>query len=85
MPFDAVATPDRLRHVEKPLPAEWFEAAATGDADRCARRVVDQFGAGADGVILHGVTPAEAEPVVEAYRKVRPARAAVLPRNPGRG
>ncbi|MEV5831255.1 TIGR03857 family LLM class F420-dependent oxidoreductase [Spirillospora sp. NPDC052242] len=82
--FDAVATPDQLRRVAELLPADWFGAAATGDADACARRVADQFDAGADGVILHGVTPAEVEPVVAAYRKVRPARVAGLPRNPGR-
>jgi hypothetical protein len=36
-------------------------------------------------VILHGVTPAEAAPVVEAYRTIRPAdRFAGMPANPGR-
>ena len=39
----------------------------------CAARVVDQLDAGADGVILHGSAPAELEPVVDAYRQVRPA------------
>ncbi|XVQ08285.1 hypothetical protein ACQP1W_37855 [Spirillospora sp. CA-255316] len=53
------------------------------------RDLLGQFGAGADGVILHGVTPAEAEPVVTAYREVRQdgaaaaAGSAIL--NPGRG
>ncbi|MFC5751874.1 TIGR03857 family LLM class F420-dependent oxidoreductase [Actinomadura rugatobispora] len=84
--FDAVATPEQLEHLAGLLPDHWLAASATGSPDRCARRVLDQFGAGADGVILHGVTPAEVEPVVAAYREVRPAgpaaKSAVL--NPGR-
>ena len=35
-------------------------------------RVLDQLAAGADGVILHGSSPAELEPVVQAYAQVRP-------------
>ena len=47
--------------------------------------MLDQFDLGADGVILHGATPAELAPVVEAYRTIRPAgRFAALPANPGR-
>jgi hypothetical protein len=34
-------------------------------------------------VILHGATPAELAPIVEAYRAVRPAGRAELPANPG--
>jgi probable F420-dependent oxidoreductase len=71
--FDAIATTDQLERLARLLPDEWLAAAATGDPERCAGRIVDQFDAGADGVILHGVTPAEVAPVVEAYRKVRPA------------
>jgi 5,10-methylenetetrahydromethanopterin reductase len=58
-------------------------AAAVGSPATCARRVLDQFAAGADSVILHGATPAELAPVVEAYRAVRPAERAELPANPG--
>jgi hypothetical protein len=32
----------------------------------------DQLDAGADGVILHDSSPAELQPVVDAYRRVRP-------------
>ena len=35
-------------------------------------------------MILHGATPTELAPVVEAYRDIRPAAAAGLPVNPGR-
>jgi hypothetical protein len=71
--------------VARLLPDEWLAAAATGSAAACAARVRDQFDAGADGVILHGATPAELAPVVDAWRAVRPAeRFAGLPMNPGK-
>ena len=54
------------------IPEEWLPA-AVGSASECARRTLDQFAAGADGVILHGSSPAELEPVVDAYRTVRPS------------
>ncbi|MEU5879943.1 TIGR03857 family LLM class F420-dependent oxidoreductase [Spirillospora sp. NPDC047279] len=83
--FDALATPDELRRLAALLPDEWTGAAAVGSPDRCARRVLDQFEAGADSVILHGATPAELAPVIDAYRGVRLAeRFKGLPRNPGR-
>ena len=82
--LDAVATPDELRHIATLLPAEWLAASATGTPAQCARRVLDQFDAGADSVILHGATPDELAPVVEAYRAVRPIdRFPSLPANPG--
>jgi 5,10-methylenetetrahydromethanopterin reductase len=82
--IDAKATLDQLEHISGLIPAEWLPA-AVGSADECAARVLDQFAAGADGVILHGSGPSELEPVVAAYRAVRPTgrfegRAA----NPGR-
>ncbi len=70
--FDAIATTEQLERVTELLPAEWLAASATGSPERCAARVLDQFEAGADGVILHGATPAELEPVLTAYRTVRP-------------
>ncbi|GAB2861914.1 TIGR03857 family LLM class F420-dependent oxidoreductase [Actinocorallia aurea] len=70
--FDATATTDQLEHLGTLIPAEWLAASATGSAEQCAAKVLDQFAHGADGVILHGATPAELEPVVEAYRKMRP-------------
>lgn len=83
--FDAIGTVDQLAHVAALIPDEWLAASATGTAEACARRVLDQFAAGADGVILHGVTPSEAEPVVAAYRDVRPEGPARTARhNPGR-
>jgi probable F420-dependent oxidoreductase len=71
--IDALATTDQLEHITTLLPDHWLAAAATGSADTCARRIVDQFDAGADGVICHGATPTELAPIVGAYRAIRPA------------
>ena len=85
--FDAVGTVEELTHLrDEVLPAEWLAASATGSAEQCARRIQDQLDAGADSVILHGATPTELAPVLEAWRGVRPAATlADLPANPGWG
>jgi probable F420-dependent oxidoreductase len=70
--IDALATVEQLEHISLLIPDEWLPA-AVGSAEQCAARVIDQIDAGADGVILHGSTPSELEPVVDAYRLVRPA------------
>jgi probable F420-dependent oxidoreductase len=83
--LDAKADTAVLEHVATLLPDEWLEPAATGDAARCAARVLRQFDLGVDGVIMHGATPAELAPVVDAYRTMRPAgRFDGWPANPGR-
>jgi 5,10-methylenetetrahydromethanopterin reductase len=83
--FDAVADRGQLEHLATLIPVEWLAASATGSPEQCAARVVDQFDAGADGVILHGATPSELEPVVAAYRDLRPkGRFDLWPANPGR-
>ena len=47
--------------------------------------MLGQFDLGADGVIMHGATPAELEPIVAAYRAIRPAgRFDGASANPGR-
>jgi 5,10-methylenetetrahydromethanopterin reductase len=82
--FDAKGTTEDLEKVAELLPEEWLAAAATGSAQECAATVLGQFDLGADGVILHGATPAELEPVVAAYRGRRPGgRFDGLPANPG--
>ena len=81
--IDAVATPDQLRQIGELLPDEWLAASATGTPEQCAQRVLDQYAAGADAVIMHGATPTELAPVVEAYRAVRPADKVNSPANPG--
>jgi 5,10-methylenetetrahydromethanopterin reductase len=83
--FDAIGTVEQLSHLrDEVIPAHWLEASATGSATTCATRIGDQFAAGADSVILHGATPSELVPVVEAWSHVRdPARFEGLPVNPG--
>lgn len=71
--FDQVASTQQLEHVASLIPASWLEPAATGTPDRCAQAVLRQFDLGVDGVIMHGASPAELAPVVEAYRRRRPA------------
>ena len=82
--LDAVADPETLAAVEDLLPAEWLGAAATGTAAHCAARIADQFRAGADGVILHGNTPAELTPVLTAWREHRRNEGAVARRTDSR-
>jgi len=82
--IDAIASPAQLDHIARLLPAEWLSASATGTPEQCADRVIDQFQAGADGVILHGCTPTELAPVLTAYRARRPTVATRWPANPGR-
>ena len=83
--FDAVGTVDDLSRISALLPEHWLAASATGDAAQCANRIADQFTAGADSVILHGATPTELAPVLDAWRSIRPGdRFDRLPANPGR-
>lgn len=83
--FDAAATPDQLEHLaEKVIPQEWLDCAISGSGVACARQVADSFATGVDSVILHGATPVELAPVLEAYGDVRDPRRMELPANPGR-
>ena len=71
--IDTLATTQQLEHVARLIPDEWMAAAATGSPQRCVDKILGQFALGCDGVILHGATPAELEPIVAEYRKRRPA------------
>ncbi|HEY5645188.1 MAG TPA: TIGR03857 family LLM class F420-dependent oxidoreductase [Pseudomonadales bacterium] len=70
--IDSVASTAQMAAVEKLIPESW-RPAAVGDARTCAQRWVDQFNAGADGIIIHASTPEEFEPVLREYEKIRPA------------
>ncbi|MGE0625548.1 MAG: TIGR03857 family LLM class F420-dependent oxidoreductase [Pseudomonadales bacterium] len=70
--IDSVATTTQMAAVEKLIPESW-RPAAVGNAKQCAERWVDQFNAGADGIIIHASTPEEFEPVLREYEKIRPA------------
>jgi probable F420-dependent oxidoreductase len=70
--LDALATSEELEHVAGLIPDEWLAAAATGTPEHCVEKIQGQFDLGCDGVILHGASPAELEPIVQAWRKQRP-------------
>ena len=71
--LDTKATVEELEHVATLIPDDWLAPAATGSAEQCVQKIRGQFDLGADGVILHGATPDELAPILEAYRATRPA------------
>jgi len=71
--IDAKATTEQLEHIATLIPAAWLAPAATGSPTRCVAKIREQFALGCDGVILHGASPAELEPIVREYAKTRPA------------
>jgi probable F420-dependent oxidoreductase len=71
--IDASATLDQLVEIAELIPEQWLPA-AVGSAERCAERIVDQFEAGADGVILHASRPSDLPEVLEAYSQIRDHR-----------
>jgi probable F420-dependent oxidoreductase len=81
--IDAKATTEQLEHIATLIPREWLAAAATGSPEACVKQIEGQLALGCDGVILHGATPTELEPILAAYRKTRVAeRFAHLAANP---
>ena len=82
--FDSKATTAELEHVATLLPEEWTSAAATGTPEDCTTTILRQFELGANGVVLHGATPVELEPILPTYRAARPDRFTTAPANPGR-
>ena len=82
--IDNIATTLELERVATLIPQEWLAAAGLGTAQECATAVLRQMDLGADSVIIHGATPSELAPMVEAYRTIRPAgRFDHLSANPG--
>ncbi|MEV4155028.1 TIGR03857 family LLM class F420-dependent oxidoreductase [Nocardia salmonicida] len=80
--IDATADAAELAELAAVIPREWVSDCATGSPHACAAAVDRQFALGVDSVIMHGATPTELVPVVEAYRAIRSTRRA-LPANPG--
>ena len=70
--LDAAGTTEVLEHVATLIPDEWLAASATGSPEQCASAVRHQLDLGCDGVIMHGATPAELAPIVDAYRRSGP-------------
>jgi probable F420-dependent oxidoreductase len=73
--IDVHATSAQLEHIASLIPDEWLAPAATGSPERCADAVQGQLDLGCDGVILHGASPAELEPIVKVWRQRRAGRA----------
>jgi probable F420-dependent oxidoreductase len=69
--IDSVATLEQLEEIEKLVPEEWLSAAAVGSAEQCAARLVKELEGGADEVCIHGSTPDEFAPVIDAYRALK--------------
>ena len=65
--MDGGATTEQLEHVAGLLPDAWLAPAATGSPQLCAAAVRGQLELGADAVILHGASPTDLAPIVEAY------------------
>jgi probable F420-dependent oxidoreductase len=72
--FDSVATTEELEHVATLLPDEWLAPSATGSSQACVAAIRGQFALGCDGVIMHGATPSELEPIVASYRSALAGR-----------
>ena len=67
--IDGVGTPEQLEHIASLIPDEWLAPSATGSPEQCAAAVRNQFALGCDGVIMHGASPEELAPIVEAYSR----------------
>ncbi len=76
--IDSNATTEQLEHIATLIPEQWLSASATGTAAQCADAVRGQLAMGCDGVIMHGATPTELEPIVAAYRAGQAASPAAL-------
>lgn len=61
----------QLEHIATLFPDEWLAPAATGSPEQCAATIKRQLDIGADGVIMHGASPAELQPIIPAYRAIR--------------
>ena len=66
--IDAGASVEELEQLAEVIPEEWLAPSATGTPEQCAQAVQHQLDLGCDGVIMHGATPQQLEPVVAAYR-----------------
>ncbi|HEX2575752.1 MAG TPA: TIGR03857 family LLM class F420-dependent oxidoreductase [Aquihabitans sp.] len=65
--LDVSASQEELEHAATLIPADWLAASATGSPEACAAAVRHQLDLGCDAVILHGSTPTELRPILDAY------------------
>lgn len=68
--IDGVATAEQIEHIAGLIPDAWLEPSATGTPEQCVTRIEREFELGCDRVILHGASPDELAPVIDAYRAV---------------
>lgn len=68
--IDSAATLAQLEEIAELIPEEWLPA-AVGTPEACAAAWKAELDAGADGVVIHGSTPDEFAPALEAYRALR--------------
>ena len=71
--LDGAASTEQLEHIASLIPDEWLDSAAMGTPAQCVQSIRQQFDLGVDGVILHGATPDELEPIILEYRRTRQA------------
>jgi probable F420-dependent oxidoreductase len=67
--IDVDGTKDQLEHIATLIPDEWLAPSATGSPTQCAASIRGQFDLGANAVIMHGASPDELAPIVDAYAK----------------
>lgn len=81
--IDQKASTEQLEQVAELIPEDWLAPAATGTQAQCVAAIQGQFDLGCDGVILHGASPTDLGPIVDAWRGHRDAASfAHLPANP---
>jgi 5,10-methylenetetrahydromethanopterin reductase len=75
---------ENLRKIMDIYPSNWIdEGCAVGSVDACIPLIQERLDAGADGVLFHGTTPDDVEPLVKGWRKVRSAKYDKQSVNPG--
>ncbi len=81
--LDQKASTAELEIVAELIPEEWLASAASGTPEQCVDAINHQFDLGCDGIILHGASPTDLEPIVKCYERQRDAsKFAHLPNNP---
>jgi probable F420-dependent oxidoreductase len=83
-PIDASASFDTLQRIAELIPVGWLDSVAKGSPQDCAKTIARQYDLGVHSVIMHGASPHELAPVVEAYRDARPSLRRAVAANPGR-
>ena len=67
--IDSHATTDQLEHIATLLPERVAPPAPPARPSSASAPSASQLAMGCDGVILHGATPAELEPIITAYAR----------------